>query len=316
MSFANDVKKEISAGKLGARHCVLAETAAIVMNNGELIETDKGLCLEIGTDRYITAVRFRKLIKEGFGVLMQVSVRCGHPGSVKRYLLREQNPGTVNRILDALKLEHKAARLFEQDIPVNEILLMSSCCRRAFLAGSFLCCGTMSSPDKSYHLELVSSGMRKALQMASMMCAFDLEPRVIRRRNHYVVYIKEGEQLSDMLNIMQATNSLLEYENIRITREIRGNINRVVNCETANIRKTVSAARMQVEDIILIRDHIGMSKLSKELYDTAMIRLQNEEATLKELGAMMNPPVGKSGMNHRFQKLKKMADEIRASMEE
>ncbi|MDY2627907.1 MAG: DNA-binding protein WhiA [Lachnospiraceae bacterium] len=315
MSFANEVKKEICQRTSGARHCFLAETAAILMNTG-CVDMDSGICLDMETDQYLAAERFRFLIEEAFGCRMQIIVRARHSGSRKKYLLRLRDEKEVLRILQALKLEKARGRLYEQDLAVNQVLLMSSCCRRAFLGGMFLCCGTMSTPEKNYHLEFVCNGSKRAEQLASVMSFFDLEPRIVKRKNNQIVYIKEGRQVADMLNVMQATLSLLEYENIRIKREIRGNINRKVNCEAANISKTVAAALDQIHDIELIRDTIGLNSLSSELYETAVMRLRYTDIALRELGAMMNPPVGKSGMNHRFHKLKQIADEIRANKEE
>lgn len=337
MSFANEVKKEICRRDVAARHCILAEAASIFMNYGQIdrknnrSNTRQGqsdgmddrfhtenqkICLRMETDQYLAAERFRYLIEKAFGSRIQITVRTGHMGSRSRYLLRISDSREVQRILEALKLEHVSGKLCEQDLAVNEILLMSGCCRRAFLAGTFLCCGTMSTPEKNYHLEFVCNGPRQAEQLASIMSFFELEPKIVQRKNNQIVYIKEGRQVADMLNVMQATLSLLEYENIRIKREIRGNINRKVNCEAANISKTVAAAMDQIHDIELISSTVGLNSLSPELYETARMRLQYPDIALRELGAMMNPPVGKSGMNHRFHKLRQMAEEIRANTEE
>lgn len=311
MSFANEVKKEICRRTSGARHCLLAEAAAIFLKSGCLVRENSRVCLCLETDQYLVAERFLYLIQEAFGCRMQIRVRARHTGNRKKYLLQLEDQRDVLRILQALKLERQDGKLYEQDLAVNEILVMSSCCKRAFLAGVFLCCGTMSTPEKHYHLEFVCSGVKQAEQLASFMSFFALEPKIVQRKNNQIVYIKEGRQVADMLNIMQATLSLLEYENIRIKREIRGNINRKVNCEAANITKTVAAAMEQIRDIELIRDTVGLNSLSPELYETAMMRLQYPDIALRELGAMMNPSVGKSGMNHRFHKLKIMAEELR-----
>lgn len=316
MSFANEVKKEICQRRSGARHCLLAEMAAIFIKSGRLEQKDDAVCLRVETDQYLIAKRFFDLTRQAFGSQMQITIRAGHAMKQKKYLLKLCSKQEVRRILQALKLEQVQGKLYEQDLAVNEVLLMSSCCRRAFLAGTFLCCGTMITPEKNYHLEFVCSGPRQAEQLLAVMSFFELEPKMVQRKNNQIVYIKEGRQVADMLNIMQATVSLLEYENIRIKREIRGNINRKVNCEAANISKTVAAALDQIHDIELIRDTVGLGSLSSELYETAMMRLAYPDTALRELGAMMNPPVGKSGMNHRFHKLKKMAEEIRVNTEE
>ncbi|MDO5410501.1 MAG: DNA-binding protein WhiA [Lachnospiraceae bacterium] len=316
MSFANEVKKEICQRDFGPRHCLLAEAAAIFLNYGQIETEDTGICLKLKTDQYLAVKRFRQLILNAFGYRMQIHVKAEHTGKHRKYLLCLPGETQVSRVLQALKLEQTSGKLCEQDLAVNEMLLMSGCCKRAFLCGMFLGCGTMSTPEKNYHLEFVCNGPILAAQLAAAMHFFELEPKIVQRKNNQVVYIKEGRQVADMLKVMKATVSLLEYENIRIKREIRGNINRKVNCEAANISKTVAAAVEQIHDIELIRDTIGLNSLSSELCETALMRLQYTDIALRELGAMMNPPVGKSGMNHRFHKLKQMADEIRTSMEE
>ena len=131
------------------------------------------------------------------------------------------------------------------------------------------------------------------------------------RKRYYVVYIKEGNQIVDMLNVIEAHLSLMEFENIRILKEMRGNVNRQVNCETANINKTVSAAVKQINDIVYIRDTIGFESLPAGLSEIARVRLEKPEATLKELGEYLEPPVGKSGVNHRLRKLCDLAESLR-----
>ena len=141
-----------------------------------------------------------------------------------------------------------------------------------------------------------------------------MEPKIVLRKKYYVVYIKEGDQIVDILNVMEAPVALMELENIRIQRGMRGNVNRQVNCETANINKTVSAAVKQMEDIRFIQETIGLDGLPESLQDMARIRLERPEATLKELGEALEPPVGKSGVNHRLRKLGQMADDLRQQL--
>ena len=200
------------------------------------------------------------------------------------------------------------------DSVADESLFDDTCCIKAFIAGTFLSCGTMSSPVKQYHIELVCDGKAQAEQLCSLLRSFDLEPKINHRRDYHVVYMKDGGQVSDMLRIMEAHSSLLSFENVRIEREIRGQINRQVNCEAANISKTIAAAMDQISDIELIQANMGLDKLPAELYETAS--LANPDFSLKDLGQLFKPAVGKSGMNHRFQKLRQTANEIRAKLEE
>ena len=148
-------------------------------------------------------------------------------------------------------------------------------------------------------------------ELKNIIATFDIEAKIVPRKKYYVVYIKEGSQIVDILNVMEAPVSLMELENIRIVKEMRGSVNRQVNCETANINKTVSAAVKQIEDIRFIQSVAGLSGLPESLQEMARIRLERPEATLKELGEALEPPVGKSGVNHRLRKLSLVAEELR-----
>ena len=151
----------------------------------------------------------------------------------------------------------------------------------------------------------------KAEQLRELIATFDIEAKIVRRKKYYVVYIKEGSQIVDILNVMEAPVALMELENIRILKEMRNSVNRQVNCETANINKTVSAAVKQMDDIRYIQAVIGLDGLPDNLREMALVRLERPDATLKELGEALNPPVGKSGVNHRLRKLGILADDLR-----
>ena len=155
------------------------------------------------------------------------------------------------------------------------------------------------------------NGIEAAEKIREVICSFGLDAKIVRRKNSYVVYLKEGSQIVDILNVMEAHVSLMELENVRILKEMRNSVNRKVNCETANINKTVSAAVKQVEDIKYLRDTVGFDHMPDNLVEAALARLENPDATLKELGASLDPPVGKSGINHRLRRLSEMADKVR-----
>ena len=202
---------------------------------------------------------------------------------------------------------------FEREhlIPDLKGMLERQCCRRAFLRGTYLCIGSMSNPGKSYHLEFDCVREEKAHLLQELIESFDIPAKIALRKKYYVVYVKEGAAICDMLNIMGAHVSLMDFENQRIVKEVRNSVNRKVNCETANIRKTVNAAAGQVKDIMLIEETWGLNKLPEHLQEIARLRLENQEATLQELGDMLASPVGKSGVNHRLRKLSLIADSIR-----
>ena len=220
--------------------------------------------------------------------------------------------GIAEKILQAVKVLDESGHLHSLAEEVNPVLLKNSCCRRSFLRGAFLCLGSMSDPNKGYHLEFVCEYEAWAEQIRQMIGSFDIEARIIRRKKYYVVYLKEGAGIVDLLNVMGAHRCLMQLETLRVEKEVRNSINRQVNCEAANITKTVNAANKQIEDIKLLQKHYGLSNLPENLRQMAEIRLEHPESSLQELGGFLNPPVGKSGVNHRLRKLSEMAEKIRA----
>ena len=220
------------------------------------------------------------------------------------------------RILQATKFMSPEQEIADDLSVMSRLVIQKECCKRAFLRGTFLAAGSISDPEKGYHLEIVCSTQERAEQIQSIMREFELDARIVARKKSQVVYLKEGSQIVEFLGLVEAGISLMDLENIRIRKEISNNINRKVNCETANIGKTVSAAVKQIEDIRYIETHVGFSQLTEELEETAVCRLRYPEATLKELGEMMSPPVGKSGVNHRLRKLGRIADELRENKED
>ncbi len=186
---------------------------------------------------------------------------------------------------------------------------------RAFLRDAFLETGSMSNPEKGYHLEFVCEDESRAQRLIDTMQKYEITAKTVKRKRYTIVYIKESEDIVRLLNVMGAHNCLMNLENLRILKDMRNSINRQVNCETANISKTVSAANKQIEDIQYIKDHYGFDNLSENLRQMAQIRLEYPDSTLKELGGFLVPSVGKSGVNHRLRKLSELADRIRGKAE-
>ena len=215
------------------------------------------------------------------------------------------------RVLQAVKLIDPYGEIEENLSLAQNVVLMQNCCKRAFIRGAFLAAGSISDPEKFYHFEITCATEAKAKQIQGLILSMGIEAKIVLRKKYFVVYIKEGSQIVDILNVMEAPVALMELENIRILKEMRGSVNRQVNCETANINKTVSAAVKQMEDIIYIRDTAGFDSLPDNLREIAELRLARPEATLKELGEALDPPVGKSGVNHRLRKLGNMAERLR-----
>ncbi len=194
---------------------------------------------------------------------------------------------------------------------VRASLIRRACCKRAFLRGIFFLEGSVSNPEKNYHLEIVCSKKARHEQIVSVMKALLLKPKTVERKGHYVIYLKEGDQIADLLGLIGANVSLLVWENVRVTKDVRNAVNRKVNCETANLSKTVSAALEQVRMIERIEARDGLDSLPWNLREIAVLRLESPDSSLSVLGEMLFPPVGKSGVNHRMRKLKSIAEEER-----
>ena len=287
MSFSSKVKEELSRQLSSARHCQIAEIAAILSLCGRIqISENDRYRVKIHTENEAVARKYFTLLKKTYNIDTDVKIS------------EEQMRNVIDKIGDLSE-------------PVSPLLIKNSCCQRAFLRGAFLCIGSMSDPQKSYHLEFVCTDEDKARQLQSVIQGFDIEAKIVLRKKYYVVYLKEGSGIVDLLNVCEAPVALMKLENLRIVKEMRNSVNRRVNCETANITKTVNAATRQIEDIIYIRDHYGLENLPEPLSQMAEARLENPDAPLKELGEYLDPPVGKSGVNHRLRKLSELADRIR-----
>jgi len=313
MSFSSNVKDELSRQMPGARHCQIAETAAILSLCGRVkISASDHFWIEIHTENVAVARKYFTLLKKTFNIGTDVSIRRG--AYLKRnrtYIVAVREHEDAIRVLQAAKLLNEYGEVSENLSVVRNVVVQNTCCRRAFIRGAFLASGSISDPEKFYHFEIACVAEPKAEQLRELIATFDIEAKIVRRKKYYVVYIKEGSQIVDILNVMEAPVALMELENIRILKEMRNSVNRQVNCETANINKTVSAAVKQMDDIRYIQAVIGLDGLPDNLREMALVRLERPDATLKELGEALNPPVGKSGVNHRLRKLGILADDLR-----
>ena len=313
MSFSAEVKDELSRQLSPARHCQIAEIAASISLCGRIqISEHDRYCIKIHTENVAVARKYFTLLKKTFNISTDVSIRHG-TGNHRSHTCTVgiHNHQDALLVLRAAKLVDRYGGIEENLSLAQNVVIQQNCCKRAFIRGAFLAAGSISDPEKFYHFEIVCATEAKARQLQGLMLSFELDAKIVLRKKYYVVYIKEGSQIVDVLNVMEAPVSLMDLENIRILKEMRGSVNRQVNCETANINKTVSAAVRQMEDITYIKDTIGFSGLAENLQDIAELRLSRPEATLKELGEALDPPVGKSGVNHRLRKLCGLADRLR-----
>ena len=287
MSFSSDIKEELGRQYSKSRHCQMAELSGMIELDGRIDEQDGTMYFK--TDNPVLLEKYAILMRKVFEL------------DISKPISKED----TDRIMQTFKWN----RL--EGATTNGLILQNTCCKRAFIRGAFLAGGSMSDPNKSYHFEIVCHTHEQAKQLQSVMQSFDTDAKIVERKGHHVVYLKEGSQIVDMLNVMEAYVALMNLENVRLLKEVRNTINRKVNCETANINKTVNAAVKQVEDIELIRERIGLDNLPENLREMALLRLEYPEATLKELGNYLEPPVGKSGVNHRLRKLSAIAEDLK-----
>ncbi|MBF7081672.1 DNA-binding protein WhiA [Desulfallas sp. Bu1-1] len=310
MSFSLITKNEL-ARVVGPRQCCKqSELAALIKMDGSLQISGRKVSLNIINQNAAVARKLFKLSKELFGVRTEVLVR-------KKVRLRKNNVYMVRmppqdgllEMLVKLGILREDGSL-QEGMPRD--LLRNECCRRAYLRGVFLGGGSVNSPGGTYHMEIITSKERLAHDICLLLQKFGLPARASIRKNWFVVYLKESEQIVECLNIMGAHSALLEFENARIYKDMRNRVNRLVNCETANLNKTVNASLRQAENIRLIARLIGMDKLPPSLREVAELRMNYPDASLKELGEMTDPPLGKSGVNHRLRKLERIADKLRS----
>ena len=288
MSFSGKIKEELAQHYAKARHCNLAELSALVHMSGSFEKDGYGRCiLKLHTENDGVARKCFTLLGKTFNISTDIAIRRNTAKGSCSYYIRAKG---------------------EELLAVENVIVPAVC---AYIRGAFIASGSMSDPDKSYHFEIVCGTLKQAEYLRNMINSFEMDAKIVKRKKSYVVYLKEGSQIVDILNIMEAHVALLELENVRIMKEMRNTVNRKVNCETANINKTVSASVRQMEDIIYIRDNIGFDKLPDGLKDVALTRLTYPDATLKELGGLLENPIGKSGVNHRLRKLSEIAEKLR-----
>ena len=307
MSFSSDVKSELARQCSKSRHCQLAELAGMLELEGVLepmlteetkrpdhtledgqAEKKIPMILKLSSDNELLTDKFRTLIQKAFGFDTMEG-------------LSEEQSAEVLRTLRWNSAEEGSEPLEMQR--ADGLLVQRTCCKRAFIRGAFMAAGSISDPNKSYHFEIVCHTYQ-------LIDSFDADAKIVERKERFVLYLKEGSQIVDMLNVMEAYVALMQLENVRILKEMRNSVNRKVNCETANINKTVNAAVKQMEDIKKIRETIGFEDLPVQLAEIAQARLDHPDATLKELGTFLDPPVGKSGVNHRLHKLAEIAENL------
>ena len=316
MSFSSNVKSELAHCFGKARHCNIAEVAAMLNMCGHISKNGDVFCIKIQTENVTVARKYFTLVKKTFNIECEIVVRRNSQLKRNRvYILTINNKDEfAKKVLLATGILEGTGNSQVLANGINSLLVSGECCKRAYIRGAFLASGSISAPEKTYHMEFVCWDYNYSVDLRDVINSFGMEAKIVKRKEHYVVYLKEGEQIVDLLNVMGAHIALMDMENVRILKDMRNNVNRKVNCETANLNKTITASVKQMEDILFIKDNRGIGYLPNQLEKMAAIRIEYPEASLKELGQMLEPPVGKSGVNHRLRKISEMAEFFREDM--
>lgn len=307
MSFASETKKELTQLEVHLEHAK-AELAALIRMNGTVSLFNRQFILNVQTENAAIARRMYILLKRHYDVESELLVR-------KKMKLKKNNVYIVRlkygtkEILEDLEIMN--GLLFSSH--VSEVIMNNEQKMRSYLRGAFLAGGSVNNPETSrYHLEIYSNYEEHNDDICQMMNAFQLNARKIERRNGYMTYLKEAEKIADFLALIGAANAMMKFEDVRIVRDMRNSVNRLVNCENANINKVVHAASKQLEEIQLIDEQLGLDKLPDKLQEIARSRLENPDISLKELGeSLPSGSISKSGVNHRLRKLSQIAESLR-----
>ncbi|MFJ7935519.1 DNA-binding protein WhiA [Sporosarcina sp. NPDC096371] len=308
MSFASETKKEMT--QIEADDCCIkAEVAAFIRMNGALSFSNKQWSLDVQTENAAIARRLYSNLKRLYPYKVELLVR-------KKMRLKKNNV-YICRIRDGAKplLEDLLilTGTFQFKNEISKAIVKTKCCQRAYLRGAFLAGGSVNNPEtSSYHLEIFSIYKEHSEALVDLMNKYQLNAKSIERKKGYIAYLKEAEKISDFLSIVGAHVSLMKFEDVRIIRDMRNSVNRLVNCETANLNKTIGAAQRQVENIKFIESTIGLGQLPDRLQEIARLRVDNQDITLKELGELVSGgTVSKSGVNHRLRKIEEIAENLR-----
>jgi cell division protein WhiA len=309
MSFASETKKELT--NLEVKECCSkAELSALIRMNGSLSFSNRSLIVNIQTENAAIARRIYILLKKGYDTPVELLVR-------KKMRLKKNNVYIVRlnenskEILEDLQILGEGFT-FVHDISEN--LVKKKCCKRSYLRGAFLAGGSVNNPEtSSYHLEIFSLYEEHNQALSQLMNSFGLNSKILERKKGFITYLKEAEKITEFLNVVGAHNALLRFEDVRIVRDMRNSVNRLVNCETANLNKTIGAALRQVENIRYIEQTVGLQVLPDKLREIAELRVTYSDVTLKELGEMVSGgSISKSGINHRLRKIDQIAEKLRA----
>ena len=304
MSFSSDLKNELNNIIDKSIHCRSACLAGYISINGRMQEFEEKEALIIRVDSDDTEAGILRLIRMVTHIPDDMCL-CQNE---KKHHRKIVIIGADN--IDEMMLRLKLSR-YDNRFSVNPMLTQRECCKRAYLRGAFMAGGSIGNPEKSYQMEIATLSESEAIRLSAILEKMSLSCGIVEHRDRYVVYIKDGDTISDMLGLMGASKSLMEFENIRILKDIRNGVNREVNCDTANMKKIARSSAKQIDDINYIISKNGIDFLPENLREIAVARIEYPYYSLKELGELFTPPLGKSGVSHRLRKISEYANELK-----
>ncbi len=306
MSYASEVKKELTTLEVHFGNAK-AELMALIRMNGSLGLSNHRFILNVQTENPATARRIYSLLKQFYDVESELLVRRKMKLKKNNLYIVRLNKGSdyVLKDLDILD-----GFQLKETVPLD--FLDDDAKVRSYLRGAFLATGSVNNPEtSSYHLEIYSLYEDHNQTICEMMNRYGLNARTAKRRSGYITYLKEAEKIADFLSLIGATSSMLKFEDIRIMRDMRNSVNRIVNCENANFNKVADAANRQIESIKYLDKKIGLNNLPVKLQEIAIARMAHPEVSLKELGELVQGgPISKSGVNHRLRKIMEQAEKM------
>lgn len=295
MSFSLEVKQELSKiNSLADKNNVKCELMGYLVTSNTSVQKNK---VRFSTESQYNINRFSKLLNNLGFVNYDIKIQRNmysifiNKNDIQELIRAEENINIANEILS--------------------YFLKSEILEKAFIRGTFLGSGTINNPEKKYHLEIFLKNLETAKYIIEILRKYSIDVKILERSKKYAIYTKEGEEISKFLALMGASASVLKFEEIRVYRDIKNNINRKVNCETANLNKIVNSSVKQINDIKYIKERGKFNELSEQLKEIAIVRIENPDMSLEELGKLLKKPIGKSGVNHRLRKIQKIVEELK-----
>ncbi len=302
-SFSFRAKQELVRIKLRHEGCLLAETAAAAQAAGSIVISSGKIHISLSFENPAVARRIyshlKTLTNQSLELLLKKHTRLNKTHTC---ILNIDGKTGLSILQDAGVVDQNYTSIKKVPDTIKRI-----CCKRAYFRALFLIAGSVSNPEKGYHLELTVGDGEFAESIKDALCQMDIKSGIVKRKNNYMVYLKDGEAISSFLAFIGAHSAILAYESSRVLKSVRNSVNRAVNCETANLQKTVEAAHRQISSIRYLEENGLLKKLPAQLRQAAEARLANPEASIKELAAQISPAVAKSGMSHRLKKLCELA---------